>query len=190
MKTNNKLRNAASHLTVTSFFVALLAVCAFISIPLPFVSFTMQTFAVFLAVYILGTWRSLASVSVYIILGASGVPVFSGFRGGISVLLGPTGGYIVGFILAALISGLLIARSGYRRVPVMISMLAGLVVCYAFGTAWFAYVYTSQHGPVNLMFILTAAVLPFVIPDVIKIIIAIELGRRLKPYADRITGRQ
>ena len=190
MRTKNKLRYTVSDLTVTSLFVALFAVCAFISVPLPFVSFTMQTFAVFLAVYILGTLRSLVAVSVYIILGALGVPVFAGFRGGISVLLGPTGGFIAGFVPAAIISGLLIERSGYRRLPATASMLAGLAACYASGSVWFARVYASRHGPVTVRFVLTAAVLPFVVPDVIKIVIAAELGRRLKPYADRITGRQ
>ena len=188
MKKPVNSKNVAATLSLTAFFVALQAVCALLCVPFSPVSVTMQTFAVFLAVYVLGAKRALTAVAVYIALGAVGLPVFAGFRGGIGVLAGPTGGYIVGFLFTALLGGVLTERAGQRRVPVFFSMFAGLILCYAVGTAWFAVVYASSHGPVSVSFILGAAVLPFVIPDLIKIILAIELGRRLKPVADRIGG--
>lgn len=188
MKKPRNSKHVAASLALTALFVALMAVCAFLSVPFSPVSFTMQTFAVFLAVYVLGTKRAVAAVTVYIAIGAAGLPVFAGFRGGIGVLAGPTGGYIVGFLFTALLGGVLTERAGGRRILAFLSLLSGLVLCYAFGTAWFALVYASSGGTVSVSFILGAAVLPFIIPDLIKIILAIELGRRLKPVADRIVG--
>ncbi len=188
MKKNANTSHVAINLTMTALFVALQAACAYLSVTFFPVSFTMQTFAVFLSVYVLGVGKAVTAVAVYIAIGALGLPVFSGFRGGIGVLAGPTGGYIVGFIFTALLSGFLTERSGRRRIPVFFSMLAGLVLCYAFGAVWFAVVYSSSHGTADISFILGATVLPFIIPDLIKIILAIELGKRLKPIADRVTG--
>ena len=94
-------------------FTALITVCSWISIPTT-IPFTLQTFAVFLTVALIGTKRSFISVIIYILLGAVGLPVFSGFKGGVGALLGPTGGYIIGFLFTALITGLILDKIGKK----------------------------------------------------------------------------
>jgi biotin transport system substrate-specific component len=164
--------------------VALIAVCSWISIPMT-VPFTMQTFAVCLVTALLGLRRGMWAVLCYILLGAVGAPVFSGFKGGISVLLGPTGGYILGFLFTALIVGLAVQKFG-RSVPGLVcAMAAGILVCYAFGTAWFMYVYARKTGPISLGTALAWCVLPYLLPDAAKIALAVVLVRRLSPLVDR-----
>lgn len=123
-----------------SISAALIALCAWLSIPAA-IPFTMQTFAVFAVSGTLGARRGALALGVYILLGALGLPVFSGFQGGPGALLGATGGYIVGFLPAALIAGLGAEHLG-RSLPALIfSMCAGLLACYALGTAWYVAVY-------------------------------------------------
>lgn len=162
-------------------FTALMAVCSWISIPAT-VPFTLQTFAVFLTTGLLGGKRSTIAVILYIILGAIGLPVFSGFTGGIGHLVGPTGGYIFGFIFTALIMWLIEHKNG-RSVPVLaFSMVAGLLVCYAIGTEWFVFVYTRSNDPVSFATALGWCVIPYIIPDSLKIVLAVVLTRRLRPH--------
>ena len=121
---------------------------------------------------------------VYILLGAIGLPVFSGFTGGIGILLGNTGGYIIGFLFSALTMWLISHLAGSNRIVQAVSMLAGLLVCYAFGTAWFMIVYTRGNGPVSLAVVLGWCVIPFIIPDLIKIAVALLIGSRIRKYAN------
>lgn len=160
-------------------FVALMAVCSWISIPAA-VPFTLQTFAVFLAVGFLGGKRGTLAILAYILLGAAGVPVFSGFSGGVGALLGSTGGYILGFLAASLVVWALTRALGEGILRLMIAMLAGLLVLYAFGTAWFMAVYVRANGAVPLMTVLSWCVFPFVLPDVLKVALAAFLARRLR----------
>lgn len=159
-------------------FVALMAVCSWINIPTT-VPFTLQTFAVFATVAILGMKRGTIAVLVYIILGAVGVPVFAGFSGGFGTLLGTTGGYIIGFLFTALITGGIIKAFGKKIWVMAAAMVLGLVACYAFGTVWFIYVYTSTKSAVGIMTALSWCVIPFIIPDLCKIALAILLERRV-----------
>ena len=155
---------------------ALISVCAWVSVPSA-VPFTMQTFAVFLAAGVLGSRRTLAAVSLYVLLGAIGLPVFAGMQGGLGVLLGATGGYISGFLPAAFIAGL--RHSGKRDGMVdIILMILGLLVCYTFGTLWYALGYLG--GMEGIGAALTACVLPYVIPDLLKILLAAVVARRLR----------
>ncbi len=160
---------------------ALIAICAWITIPIGPVPFTMQTFAVITIAGLLGWKRGVASVFVYIALGALGAPVFSGFGGGIGVLAGVTGGYIVGFIFTALIVGLVADR--FKGIlPLALSMLGGILCCYAFGTIWFMIVYTRSTGAIGLVSILSKCVFPYILPDLIKIALGILLTKRLRKY--------
>ena len=161
-----------------------MAVCSWISIPAT-VPFTLQTFGVFLSVGLLGGKRGSLAVLVYLLLGAVGLPVFSGFTGGIGHLLGPTGGYIIGFIFSALLMWLAERLFGKSVAVLAVSMIAGLIVCYAFGTSWFMSVYTKNTGEIGLMTALGWCVIPYIIPDVAKIVLAVLLTRRLRPYVDR-----
>jgi biotin transport system substrate-specific component len=177
-----------SDLTLMALFTAVMAVCSWISIPAA-VPFTLQTFAVFLTAGLLGGKRGTLTVLVYILLGAIGLPVFSGFTGGLGHLLGPTGGYIIGFIFSALVMWLAEKMSGKSMTVLAVSMAAGLIVCYAFGTAWFIGVYTRTTGEVGLMTALGWCVFPYIIPDAIKITVALILSRRLRPVLASIEAR-
>ena len=178
-------------------FAALIAVCAQIQIRAA-VPFTLQTFAIFLAVGLLGGKRGTVSVVIYILLGMVGLPVFAGFKGGIAALLGTTGGYIIGFIFSALlmwalekpVSSLFGKETGadskkniFRKMAgPAISMILGLIVCYIFGTAWFVIVYTNTKEPIGILTALGWCVFPFVIPDLIKIALALVLTLRLRKF--------
>ena len=167
--------------------IALMAVCSWLSIPLT-VPFTLQTFAVCLVSALLGMHLGLLSVGSYILLGLLGVPVFSGFRGGFAVLLGATGGYIIGFLFTVLIVGLAAEHFG-RKLPVLlISMAAGILVCYTFGTIWFMTIYAKSSGAVGIMTALGWCVFPYLLPDAIKIVLAAFLTLRLYPILQRKRG--
>ncbi len=177
---NNRIR--VKELAYVAMGVALTAVCSWISVPalLPsMVPFTLQTFAVCLVTALLGLRLGLWTVAGYILLGLVGVPVFSGFRGGPGVLLGNTGGYIAGFLFTALVVGLVVDRLG-RKLPVLIAAMAlGILLCYTFGTVWFVAVYTRNSGAIGVGTALAWCVLPYLLPDAVKIVLAAVLTGRL-----------
>ena len=168
-------------------FAAIIAICSWIQIPLT-VPFTLQTFAVFCTLGILGGKNGTISVLLYIILGAVGVPVFAGFSGGVGVLLGTTGGYIIGFLFTALLYWAITNFFGDKLPVMIIAMALGLVVCYAFGTAWFMLVYARTTGAVGLMTALGWCVFPFILPDCVKIALAILLAKRIPKHLVRSNG--
>ena len=159
----------------------LMAICSWISIPGE-VPFTLQTMGVFLAIGLLGGKRGTLAVLVYILMGVIGLPVFSGFSGGIGKLVGVTGGYIVGFLASALVMWAMEALLGKKKWSLALSMVIGLLVCYAFGTAWFMVLYTSSKGAITLGAVLGMCVIPYIIPDVIKIAVALLLTNILKRF--------
>ena len=142
-------------------FTALMAVCSWISIPTA-IPFTLQTMGVFLAVGLLGGKRGTLAVTAYVLLGAVGAPVFANFSGGLGVLMGQTGGYIL-WVLGA-------------------GMVLGMLVCYAFGTAWFMVVYPMNGESVGLWTALTWCVFPYVVFDLIKIGLALGLTSQLRRH--------
>ncbi len=174
--------SAVKDMVYIALFAALIAVCSWITIPFT-VPFTLQTFGVFTAVEVLGGKRGSLAVLVYILLGAAGLPVFSGFRGGPGVLLASTGGYIIGFLAGALVMWLLESLTGKMPFGHLLRMISGLIVCYAFGTAWFMHVYSSANGPTALMTVLGWCVFPFIIPDLAKIILVSVLAPRIRKLA-------
>ena len=168
-------------LTHIALFAVLMAVCAWITIPMT-VPFTLQIFAVFAALATLGGRRGTYAVAVYLLLGAVGLPVGAGFQGGPGWLLGTTGGYIVGFLCIALIYWLMTAKLG-EALPVSIAAgVLGLAVCYVFGTIWFIAVYARTTGPVGVMTALGWCVFPYVIPDLLKLVLAVTLSQRIKGF--------
>jgi len=173
---NSKLKTI--DLAHIAMFAAIMAICSWISIPAT-VPFTLQTFGVFLAVAVLGGKKGSLSVLVYLLLGAVGAPVFAGFSGGFGVILGSTGGYIVGFLLSALAMWAMEKIPGNRKIILILSMIVGLIICYAFGTIWFMYVYAKSSGAIGLMTALSWCVIPYIIPDVIKIVLAYTIHKRL-----------
>ena len=159
-------------------FAVLMAVCSWISIP-AVVPFTLQTFGVFVAVSVLGGKRGTLAVVLYLLMGIVGLPVFAGFSGGLGVLLGSTGGYIVGFVFTALTMWLMERLLGTKTWALALSMLLGLAVCYAFGTAWFLVVYTKNTGAIGLWTALGWCVFPYILPDCVKIALALAIRKRL-----------
>lgn len=174
VNTNNKTLN----LIYIAMFAVLIAACSWISIPAA-VPFTLQTFGIFVTVGILGGKRGSMSVLVYLLLGAVGMPVFSGFTGGVGRLLGSTGGYLLGFLLSALVMWGMEKVLGRKTWVLAASMVLGLLVCYAFGTLWYITVYTRNTGQIGLLTALGWCVFPFVIPDLIKIALALLVSSRL-----------
>lgn len=182
-----RLKSAAKEIAYLALSVAILAVCAWITIPLSAIPVTLQTFAVAFIAVILGPVRSLIAVAVYLLMGLIGIPVFSSFNAGAAALLGPTGGYIIGFLFEAVITGL------FTRIPVKnkiakvalsyLGALLGLVALYFFGTLWFITVYNrGASEAVGVGAALMLCVVPYLLPDAVKTLIAALLGVRLKPY--------
>lgn len=168
---------------------ALMAVCSWIFIPLP-VPVTLQTFAMFVAAGLLGPRRGMIAVGIYVLLGAVGLPVFSGFKGGLGVLAGATGGYIVGFLLAVPLIGFLIKIGGKRPLNMAIAMATGLILCYIVGTAWFVFAYSDAYGKTSLLAVLNMCVFPFILPDVLKIALAIVIVKRLEKFVPGLSANK
>lgn len=154
-------------------FVALISVSAQIAIP-TIVPFTLQTLGVFVSSALLGCKRGTTSILIYIFLGSIGLPIFSGFSVGVGKLTGPTGGYIVGFILTAVVVGLMCDLLGKKLWVLITSMTAGLLLCYLLGTIWFCISSKTNFISASML-----CVVPFIIPDVAKIIVASILVKRL-----------
>ena len=174
-------KNKTLDMVYIAMFAVLITICAWISLPAtPFtVPVTLQTFGIFVAVGVLGGKRGSLSVLIYLLLGAVGLPVFAGFTGGLGIILGNTGGYIIGFLLSALFMWGMEKVIGRKTWALAISMVLGLLICYAFGTAWFMIVYAKNVGSIGLMTALGLCVFPFVIPDLVKIALALLICKRL-----------
>lgn len=171
----------------TALFAALICVAAPFSIQIGPIPITLATFAVYLAGALLGGKRAVIAVAVYILLGTVGLPVFSGFRGGFQTLLGPTGGYIIGYIPLAFITGVFAEMKSKRHWTIIIGMLLGTAALYAFGTAW----YMIQSG-VGLGEALLLCAVPFLPGDGIKTAcvsaLAIPLKERLNNIMFGLSG--
>ncbi len=150
---------------------AWLTICAWLAVPFGEVAITLQTFGVFFTLVVLGGKKGTVSCALYLLLGAVGLPVFSGLQGGIGVLLGPTGGYLWGFLLSCLVFWLL-----EKHRPAWICAIPSMLVCYLCGSLWFYGVYADG----GFGFVILKCVLPYLLPDTVKIWFAIVLGTRIK----------
>ena len=172
-----KQKFSVKDMVFIAIFAALMAVCAWITIPIPIIPFTLQLFAVFAALFTIGGKFGTISIVIYVLLGLIGVPVFSGFKGGIGVLAGNTGGYIVGFIFTGLLYWLMTSLLPKKLWAQIVSAVAGLIICYAFGTAWFIIAYSASTGAVGVIAVLTWCVFPYIIPDLAKIALAMLVSK-------------
>lgn len=159
---------------------ALMCLCAWIAIPVGDTVFTMQTFALFLTLFLLGGKWGCAAIVVYLALGVAGLPVFTGFRGGLGVLLGATGGYIGGFLLCGGVYWLA-STLGKGKSWQLWGMALGMLCCYTAGTLWYALGYL-RGSSVGVGFVLARCVAPYVIPDAMKLVLAYRLAQRLKRF--------
>jgi len=156
---------------LAAFGAAIIAVLAQVTIPLPLIPITGQTLAVGIVVTILGTRIGTLSVLLYILLGATGLPVFSGMSGGLGILVGPTGGYIVGFLATAIMMGLYLDKFGITFTHAIIANIMGMIITLAFGTVWLKIVadYTWTAA-----FLGGAA--PFIVVGIVKAVLAAWIG--------------
>ena len=144
----------------------------------------MQTFAIFLCLNILGAKKGLISIIIYILLGIVGLPVFSGFNSGIGALLNVTGGYIIGFIFSALTFWLVteLFNKKPRKTINLIASFAGLIVCYIFDTLWYILLFIKNGDTISFTSAFTICVLPFIIPDILKILLSIAVSEKIKNH--------
>lgn len=171
---NNRLRT----MVTCALMAAMLAICAWIAIPIGDTVFTLQTFGIALSLLLLGGKWGTVCTCLYLALGIVGLPVFSGFRGGIGILLGSTGGYILGFLVWALIYWLTTAVAGEKSK--CIALILGLIGCYLFGSLWFYHLYAKS--PEMILF---TCVLPYLLPDAGKLALAWLLAKKLKFFVYR-----
>ena len=175
---------------LTTYDLVLCALCAAVtcilaplSVPLAGeVPVSLATFAVLLSGILLGAKLGGLSQLIYVLLGSVGVPVFAGWTGGIGITLGVTGGYIIGFIFMSLVYWIMESLLGEKTAVRIAALVIGLVVCYAFGTAWFLFVYARTSGAIGLGTALSWCVFPFILPDLVKMALAVMLSERVKKY--------
>ncbi|MEH2945464.1 biotin transporter BioY [Lachnospiraceae bacterium 56-18] len=170
-------RLTTHRLVLISMVTAITCVLAPFAIPIPVspVPISLTNLVLLISVYILG-WKD-ASISyfVYLLLGAAGLPVFSGFAGGPGKIAGPTGGYLLGFIFMTILAGIFVERFSDRRFLTVIGMALATAVAYAFGTAWLAF---QMELPFTAA--LSIGVIPYLPGDTLKILLAVIIGPALK----------
>lgn len=164
------------NIIVTGLMAALIAVCSWIAVPFGAIPFTMQTFAVFMTAILTGPVNGTVAVVLYILIGIVGVPVFSAFQSGPGVVLGATGGFIVGFVFITLIGGFFCRKFRGNTVFSVIGLLAGLLCCYVTGVMWYAYGYLDSA---DIGVVLSTTVLPYIVPDILKCVLAVIVAKKV-----------
>ena len=175
---NNKITYRISYISMC---VALLSISAWLVIPFP-VSITLQTMVLFLIAFISDWKDSLLAVGLYLLLGCLGAPIFSGFSGGLGVLLGYTGGYLLAFPFMVLIIGGFKQWLGNSRSIQILSSSIALLVCYTMGSGWYYFNYTSSSGTMSPLLLLSICVIPFLLPDLLKLTLAILLADKILKF--------
>ncbi len=174
----------SKNITAVSLFAATISVCSFMALPLPYGGYiTMQTFGIFLSLFMLGGVKGSLAIFVYLLLGAVGAPVFAGFRGGFSCFLEANGGFLIGFLLIGLSYIFFEKIFPARTWGKIVGLSVGLLLCYLLGAWFFARLYINNGTPIGFLSALLIAVLPYVLPDAIKLYLAYFLWRRLKKTA-------
>ncbi len=158
---------------------AIITVCSWICLP-GTVPYTFQTFGVFLVAALFGAKKSTLAVIIYILLGTVGLPVFAGGRGGLGVLMGESGGYIMAFLPSVYLCGRICEKSPEDKEKQILGMVLGLTICYIIGTIWAYAIYLRGGGTTAFGIALGKFVVPFVIPDVAKIVLAQFVAQKLR----------
>lgn len=176
------MKKNTQKLILTGMFTAILCVLSQITIPIQPIPFSLSLLAVFLTGALLPPRHALLSTLAYLLLGAFGLPVFAGFKGGVYILAGMTGGFLMAYPVMAFVTSLAYHLAG-RKKPLALSMgmLVSLCLCYLIGAAWFAYL--SGTG---FSYALTVCVYPFVLFDLIKILLAVSASSMIRKILDRM----
>lgn len=171
-----KRKISTKEMALVGMMAAVLCVVSPFSIPIPVspVPLTLATFVLYLSLYTLGTKKALLSCLIYLLIGFAGLPVFSGFSGGIGKLVGPTGGYMVGYLFLLGVGGFLLNKSGGNVLLQIGSLIAGTLICYAFGTIWLC-----VQMQLDFAGGLAAGVIPYLPGDAVKILAAAALGQAI-----------
>lgn len=159
-----------------SLLAALIAVGAYLAIPIGPVPIVLQNLFIFLAGLLLGSRWGLVCVGVYLLAGVLGLPVFAGGTGGIGRLAGPTGGYLLGYLPTVFVVGAISEKAGYRPVFDVVAMGCGLVLTYAFGVTWLKLLTGMTWGKT-----LTVGMYPFLLGDALKIAACVPIAKALRP---------
>lgn len=160
---------------------AVTCVLAPMAIPIGPVPISLTNLVLYFSIYLIGTKFALVSYVIYLLLGLVGLPVFSGFTGGPAKLAGPTGGYLIGFLLMIWIAGIFITRSNGKKWIDLTGMIIGTAAVYAVGTIWL-----SMQSGIDMRAALFAGVIPFLPGDAIKILLALFQGRKIRSLLLRI----
>ncbi len=170
-------------ISLVAFFTTLLVISSWFTIPFV-IPFTLQTLVIFICILVLNLKKSILILIIYFILGVIGIPVFNSFQSGIGVFVGPTGGFLIGFIPMIIISTLLkkVFTKTNNNILVFLSLFIGLICCYIISVLWYILIYDTTTNLINVLSIL---VLPFIIPDIIKIIIAMLIAKRFSILNDK-----
>ena len=179
-KTEGKLTMKDKKLTtyqmaVTAVMAAVLCVLGPLTVPIGAVPISLANFVICLTAWLLGPKFGTLSVVIYLVLGAIGIPVFSGYGAGLAKLAGPTGGYLVGYLLLAFIGGMFIEKSKGNPVVSAVGLVLGDAACYVLGTAWFVFQMQCELG-----YALTVCVYPFIALDLAKIVVSCIVGALLR----------
>lgn len=169
------------NLVTIALTTSIIILCSWITIPTGTIPVTLQTFAIFMCAILLGEKKGTVSLIVYIFLGIVGLPIFSSFQSGFGVLLGATGGYLTGFIFITVIGGFFCRKFSDNTILTYMGLIIGLFLCYVSGTLWYIFVYIKSFSWSNVSSVLLTCVLPYIIPDLIKMQLAITISKKIKP---------
>lgn len=162
-------------ITSCAIFSALMCIFGPLSVPIGPIPVSLTNLVIYFAIYIMGMKGTTISFLIYLLLGAVGLPVFSGYTGGVGKLVGPTGGYLIGFILVAVIGGLFMEKSNAKATYTTIGLVLSTILLYFLGTLWFVY-----QSSVDWSYALGVCVYPFIPFDIAKIVIATILGKSVR----------
>ncbi len=174
------MKTKTKDITMTALMAAVLCVLGPISVPIGPVPISLGTFGIYVTMYVLGAKRGTMAVVIYLLLGLVGLPVFTGLQGGLGKLIGPTGGYLIGYIPMAFLSGLCIERFRDNKLACILSMELATWLLYMFGTWWL-----SAQAGMTYAEAFAAGVLPFIAVDLCKIVAASFVGPAIESRIDR-----
>ncbi|MDY4592001.1 MAG: biotin transporter BioY [Eubacteriales bacterium] len=178
MKNSATTTMTTKNIASIGLMTAVLCLLGPISLPIGLVPITLGTLGIYLTAYLLGWKKGVLCTIIYLLLGMVGVPVFSNFGAGLAKLVGPTGGYLIGYIPMSFIIGFFADKFRNNKPMQLLGMILATIVLYAIGTAWL-----SVAAKLTFAKALAAGVTPFIVGDAIKIVMAMILGM---PIKDRV----
>lgn len=166
---------SVKQMSLAAIMTAVICILSPISLNIGPVPISLGTFAVSLSVCILGRNLGMLSYLLYLLLGFIGLPVFSNYGAGVEKLLGPTGGYLIGMIFLAFIGGFAVEKFSKSPIKQYLGLMLGIAFCYLLGTLWLGKVLSMDFGKA-----LSVGVIPFILPDAIKVLLALVLGKKIR----------